>query len=89
MIEQKKEEDHWEFIFLGANIDAAKEAARFGIDSSRAARYRSDSYGTELNYKVVSNAVCMMRQADTAEDMDAVFEEADVLAPIRENCDLI
>lgn len=85
MIEQKKEEDHWEFIFLGANIDAAKEAARFGIDSSRAARYRSDSYGTELNYKVVSNAVCMMRQADTAEDMDAVFEEADVLAPIREN----
>lgn len=85
MIEQKKEEKHWEFIFLGANIDAAKEAARFGIDSSRAARYKSDSYGTELNYRVVSDAVCMMRQADTAEDMDAVFEEVDVLAPIREN----
>lgn len=81
-IERQKERYHWEFIFLGANIDAAAEAARFGIDSSRAARYECDSYGTALNYSVVSDTVAKLRRCDTME-MDAVFEEDDALAPIR------
>ena len=84
MIEKEKEQYHWEFIFLGANIDAASEAAKFGIDSSRAARYEHDSIGTALNYSVVSDAVSQLRMCDTME-MDAVFEEQDVLGPIRED----
>lgn len=84
MIENQKERYHWEFIFLGANIDAAAEAARFGIDESRAARYEHDCAGTALNYKVVSETVSKMRRCDTME-MDALFEDEDVLAPIREN----
>ena len=85
MIERRKEEFNWEFIFLGANIDAAKEAARFGISASRAARYENDSHGTRLNYSVVSDALCKMRKAESAREMACVFEVADALAPIRDN----
>ena len=84
MIERQKEQFKWEFIFLGANIDAAAEAGKFGIDPSRAARYECDSVGTALNYAVVSETVSKMRRCKT-EAMGAVFEEEDALAPIREN----
>lgn len=83
-IERQKERYHWEFIFLGANIDAAAEAARFGIDASRAARFENDSAGTALNYSVVSETVSRMRMCDTIQ-MNSLFEEEDVLAPIRED----
>ena len=49
MIGKQKEEHHWEFMFLGANIDAVKEAGRFGIDANRAVRYEHDGAGTKLN----------------------------------------
>ena len=84
MIERQKEKYNWEFIFLGANIDAAAEASRLGIDASRAARYECDSAGTALNYSVVGDAVAKLRKCATME-MSAVFEEEDALAPIREN----
>ena len=61
MIERQKEKYGWEFIFLGANIDAAKEAARFGISADRAVRYQSDRVGTALNYEVISEAVSSVR----------------------------
>ena len=61
MTQRQKEKYGWEFLFLGANIDAAKEAARFGIDESRAVTYRSDSIGTQLNYQAVNKAVTSMR----------------------------
>ena len=61
MIERQKEKYGWEFIFLGANIDAAKEAARFGIGADRAVRYQCDSEGTALNYEVISQAVSSVR----------------------------
>ena len=61
MIERQKEKYGWEFIFLGANIDAAKEAARFGIGADRAVRYQSDHEGTLLNYEVISEAVSSVR----------------------------
>jgi len=61
MIEQQKEKYGWEFIFLGANIDAVETAARFGISADRAANYHADSEGTQLNYKVVSDAVSGFR----------------------------
>lgn len=68
MIEQRKEKDGWEFIFLGANIDAIKEAGRFGIGADRAVNYNSDSEGTELNYRVLGDAVRMMRSCSAPID---------------------
>ena len=61
MIERQKEKYGWEFLFLGANIDAAKEAARFGIGADRAVRYQSDHEGTALNYEVISETVSCLR----------------------------
>ena len=61
MIEHQKEKYGWEFLFLGANIDATKEAARFGITEDRAANYHADSVGTAVIYEAVSEAVCNVR----------------------------
>lgn len=61
MIEHQKEKYNWEFIFLGANIDAIGTARQFGINKDRVANYHSDKEGTELNYKVVSNAISDLR----------------------------
>ena len=61
MIERQKEKYGWEFIFLGANIDAVEVADRFGISADRAANYHADSEGTQLNYEVVSEAICSLR----------------------------
>ena len=61
MIERQKEKYGWEFLFLGANIDAAAEAKRFGIDADRAANYHCDEAGTALNYQVLSDVVCSVR----------------------------
>ncbi len=51
----------WEFLFLGANIDAVETAKHFGIGQDRAVSYRSDSVGTQLNYEVISDAVACVR----------------------------
>ena len=64
MIEHEKEKYGWEFLFLGANIDATKEAARFGISADRSANYHADHMGTAIIYEAVSDAVCQMRQCD-------------------------
>ena len=61
MITRQKEKYGWEFLFLGANIDAAREAARFGIDEDRAANYHADHKGTEVIYEAVSETVCNFR----------------------------
>ena len=61
MIERQKTKYKWEFLFLGANIDAAKEAARFGISAERAVDYKCDEVGTALNYDVISEAICTVR----------------------------
>lgn len=61
IIERQKEKYGWEFLFLGANIDAAKEAARFGINPDRAANYHADRQGTAVIYEAVSDAVCSVR----------------------------
>ena len=53
MIQRQKEKYGWEFLFLGANIDAAKEAARFGIGADRSVNYKCDEEGTALNYEVI------------------------------------
>lgn len=61
MIEHEQEKYSWEFLFLGANIDAAKEAARFGITEDRAANYHADRQGTAVIYEAMSEAVCNVR----------------------------
>ena len=61
MIKKRKKEDGWEFLFLGANIDAVETAEAFGIDEERAVNYHSDSEGTKLNYQVLSDAICDVR----------------------------
>ena len=61
MIEREKEQYGWEFLFLGANIDAAREAARFGIHADCAVNYKCDVEGTALNYEVIGDAVCSVR----------------------------
>ena len=61
MIEHQKEKYGWEFLFLGANIDAAKEAAQFGITEDRAANYHADQQGTAVIYEAMSEAICSVR----------------------------
>ena len=63
MVERQKEMYGWEFLFLGANIDAIETAGRFGITEDRAANYNSDSVGTALNYEVLAETVSKMRSA--------------------------
>ena len=61
MVERQKERYGWEFLFLGANIDAVKTAGRCGISADRAANYHHDRRGTALNYEVLADTVCEMR----------------------------
>ena len=68
MIEHEKEKYGWEFIFLGANIDATKEAARFGIRADRAANYHADTVGTAVIYEAVCDAVCSVRASKPMSD---------------------
>ena len=81
MIERQKERYGWEFLFLGANIDAAAEAKRFGIDESMTANYHCDEVGTVLNYEVISEAITSVRtsaaplSADWKKKIDADYKK--------------
>jgi len=85
MIEKKKEEEKWEFLFFGANIDAVKEAGRFGIRPSRAVTYEHDRRGTSLNYEVMSRTVSCARAAESQAEFGAFLDEDELMAPIRED----
>ncbi len=61
MIEHQKSRYNWEFLFLGANIDAVAAAERFGICEDRAVNYNADIQGTQLNYQVVGDTVSSLR----------------------------
>ena len=61
MIERQKEKYGWEFLFLGANIDAIETASHFGIDADKAANYQCDCEGTALNYEVLNDAISAVR----------------------------
>lgn len=69
MIENQKEKYGWEFLFIGANIDAVETAARFGIERNRAVNYNADSKGTQILYETLSAPICAMR-ADAAISYD-------------------
>lgn len=81
MVERQKEKYGWEFLFLGANIDAISVAARFGINADRAINYECDQVGTSLNYQVMSETITALRRAKNKEDLDQAVCKC--TAPIR------
>ena len=82
LIEAQKVEG-WEFVFLGANIDAAEEAQRIGIAPSRAVNFVSDEEGTALNFKTLNKAVGAVRKSEDAMAMAAVLEDGACFDEIR------
>ena len=80
MIRRQQERYGWEFLFLGANIDAAQEAGRFGIRPECAADYHADSRGTRVIYESLAQAVCQVRscaaplRADWKKEIDRDFK---------------
>ena len=63
-ISRKREENKWEFVFLGANIDATKEACSIGISRDRAANFHADAVGQRLGFSALNNAIHEMRCND-------------------------
>ncbi len=74
MIERNQERG-WQFLFLGANIDAVAEAEKIGIRRTHAASYKNDAKGVELNFQTAGKVLSCMRCADYAE------EEIEVIIP--------
>ncbi len=73
MIKRQKRKYNWEFLFLGANIDAIEVAGNMGINRDRAANYNCDEAGTALNYQVLEAAVTRVRKSRAA-DMSLAFD---------------
>ena len=78
MVKHEQEKYGWEFLFLGANMDAISAARSFGIREDRAVRYRCDGAGTALNYSVVSETVARVRRRESIEPDWSAPIEADV-----------
>ena len=90
MIKKKQEEYGWEFLFIGANIDAVQEAKRFGIRKERAVNYVHDEMGTEAVYRSVNKAVCALRMANpscVATVMDSCNWEEDITEDYEKRSD--
>lgn len=80
---EKQKKEGWEFLFLGANIDAITTAGNFGIDANRAMNYECDSMGTATNFSALSKTLSCFRQAAPSANMDSMIEAC--TAPIRED----
>ena len=79
MIKRQKEKYGWEFLFIGANIDAVETAARYGIDKDRAVNYNADSEGTHILYDSVAKVVCNLRakasiESNWSEEIDTDYK---------------
>lgn len=79
MIQRQKEKYGWEFLFIGANIDAVETAERYGIDKDRAVNYNADGEGTHILYESVARAVCNVRanaplSAEWSKDIDEDYQ---------------
>lgn len=68
LVKKEQEKYGWEFLFLGANIDAVETARRYGIREDRAVRYECDSEGTEVNFRAMSAALSSMRRGKALND---------------------
>lgn len=76
MIKRKEEKYGWEFIFIGANIDAIAEAGRIGIKADRSVKYINDSVGIKNVYASVSKAVCSVMKAENAEEVAGCLDDS-------------
>ena len=81
---EKKKKLGWEFLFIGANIDAIETAGRYGIDSDRAVNYHADSQGTAAVFRAVNKAVGAMRacaplSAAWSEEINEDYQSRDYL----------
>ena len=76
MVKRQQEKYGWEFIFIGANMDAYAEASRFGIRKDRAVNYVHDQRGTATVYEGVSKAVSAVMKASSVEEADAYLSES-------------
>ena len=85
LVEKKKKKHGWEFIFMGANIDAVEVAGRFGVAKNRAVRYQSDSVGTQINFEVMSKMVSCARSSGNAKMMEEALDDAEMMAPITDH----
>lgn len=83
MVEEEKTKYGWEFLFLGANMDAIEVAGRFGIDADRAINYECDSEGTRLNYQVLAKTVSAVRRSRSRKETAMMMQAC--CAPIRED----
>lgn len=81
MVEKEKGKYGWEFLFLGANIDAIEVAGRFGIGADRAVNYECDASGTQLNYRMLSEVVSAVRSSKSRKETAKRIEAC--CAPIR------
>ena len=71
MVEKEKKKYGWEFLFLGANIDAIETAGRFGIGADRAINYECDSVGVTLNYQAISETISAVRKSKSKDELDS------------------
>ena len=80
MVERRKKQDGWEFLFIGANIDSVETAKNIGIAPDRAVNYHADRKGTKILYEAVAEAVCSVRkcrplEASWSKEISADYEK--------------
>jgi len=63
MVKEAEKNDGWEFIFLGANIDAVSTASKYGISADKSMDYHADAEGVRMSYCAVANAVSELRKS--------------------------
>ncbi|MCR4672272.1 MAG: VWA domain-containing protein [Lachnospiraceae bacterium] len=85
MVREMQEKYGWEFLFLGADIDAISTAQRVGIRPTHAVNFEKDRRGVELNYKVMSETVSCVREAPSVEEMAEALDSEETLMEIRED----
>lgn len=83
MVELEKEKYGWEFLFLGANMDAIEVAGKFGIGADRALNYVCDEEGTALNFEVLSSTVSAVRNSKSRKEASVMMDVC--CAPVRED----
>lgn len=85
LVEKRTEKHGWEFLFLGANMDAISVADSFGIKANRAVTWKCDKLGAKLNYEVLSDTVSMARMAPSMKAMNQAFDAEYCFAEIQQD----
>lgn len=85
MISKAQTKRHWEFLFLGASIDAIGVAGKMGIKPGRAVNFENDEAGTKLNYQVMSDVVSCVRGSASVEAMTEAMDSGELLRPIQDD----